>query len=242
MIITDEKLSAFLDAELPEAEMEAIREQLIEDENLASRMAELAMVDELVAISYSTIDARPLPESIKNLLAEDEPKGETKTAQIIAFPLLKKFQQKIQQHAAIAAGVVLVIGFGLSQSLRTNTSDDWQAVASILDTAPSGLEKLASTGVQIKPRLSFTNKAGDYCRQFNMSDKNSASENIACRKDNKWQIAATVALDKVQENGTYQTASGGSLLDATLEQMASGDFLDAQAESAAIEQHWSVKK
>lgn len=250
MIINDEKLSAFLDAELPEAEMEAIREQLIENENLANRMAELAMVDELVSISYFTIDARPLPDSINNLLTEDAPQGvtnsETKSATIITFPLLKRIQQRVQQrvqqHAAIAASVALVIGFGISQSLHNNTANDWQAVASILDTTPSGVEQLSASGVQVKPRLTFTNKAGDYCRQFVMNNKNSASENIACRKDNKWQLTATVYLDKVQQAGTYQTASGGSLLDATVEQMASGDFFNAQAESAAIEQHWVVKK
>ncbi len=242
MIIDDEKLSAFLDAELPEAEMEVIREQLIEDENLANRMAELAMVDELVAMSYSTIDASPLPEAIKNLLAEDAAKVETKTAKIIAFAGLKKIQQSVQQHAAIAASVALVIGFGISQFLHTNTGNDWQAVASILEAAPSGVEQLSSSGAHIKPRLTFINKTGDYCRQFVLSDKNSTSENIACRKDNQWQLAATVYLEKVQQAGTYQTASGGSLLDATVEQMASGDFFNAQAESVAIKQHWDLKK
>lgn len=241
-MINDEKLSAFLDAELPEAEMEAVREQLIDDESLANRMAELAMVDELVAMSYATIDTRPIPESIKNLLAEDAPKDESKTAKIIAFPVLKKIQQSLQQHAAIAAGVALVIGFGISQSLHKTTDNDWQEVASILETAPSGVEQLSLSGAQIKPRLTFTNKAGDYCRQFVMSNKNNTSENIACRKDNQWQLAASVYIEKVQQAGTYQTASGGSLLDATVEQMVSGDLFDAQAELAAIEQHWVLKK
>jgi negative regulator of sigma E activity len=238
MMISDEKLSAFLDAELPEAEMEAIREQLIEDENLANRMADLAMVDELLAMSYSTIDTRPLPQSINKLLAEDKPK----TANIIAFPLLKKIQQRLQQHAAIAASVALVIGFGIAQFRHTNTDNSWEAVAHILETAPSGVEQLSSSGAQIKPRLTFTNKAGEYCRQFVMIDKNTTSENIACRTDNQWQLAASIYIEKVQQAGAYQTASGGSLSDATVEQMTSGDFFDTQAESAAIEQHWALKK
>ncbi len=45
MTISDEQLSAFLDAELPEDEMELVRQGLIDDENLANRLAELAMVD-----------------------------------------------------------------------------------------------------------------------------------------------------------------------------------------------------
>lgn len=245
-MISDEQLSAFLDAELPEAEMEMIREQLIDDEDLANRMADLAMVDQVVAMSYATIDAHPIPAAITQLLAEDAPNSqtqtetqtETKSATIIAFPLLKKIQQRVQEHAAIAASVALVIGFGISQSLHTNSPDNWQAVAAILDSTPSGVEQLASNGVNVKPRLSFTDKDGNYCRQFVQSDSKSTSENIACRKANQWQLAASVYIDKAQQAGTYQTASGGSLLDATLEQMASGDFFDAQAEAAAIEQHW----
>jgi len=242
-MISDEQLSAFLDAELPDAEMEMIREQLIEDEDLANRMADLAMVDQVVAMSYATIDAHPIPAAITQLLAEDVPNSqtqtETKSATIIAFPFLKKIQQRLQEHAAIAASVALVIGFGISQSLHTNSPDNWQAVAAILDSTPSGVEQVASNGVNVKPRLSFTDKDGNYCRQFVQSDSKSTSENIACRKANQWQLAASVYMDKAQQAGSYQTASGGSLLDATLEQMASGDFFDAHAEAAAIEQHWA---
>lgn len=236
MKITDEQLSAFLDAELPEAEMEIIREQLVEDENLTNRLAELAMVDELVAMSYATIDARPLPNAVNNLLAE-----EPASAKIIAFPLLKKMQKSIQKNVAIAASVALIIGFGLSQSLNRD-SNEWQSVAQILEHTASGVEQASATGAQIKPRITFVNKEGDYCRQFSMQDKKSASENIACRKNNKWKLETSVAIDKVQQEGVYQTASGGSVLDEKIEQMASGDFFDAQAESSAINLHWSKPK
>jgi hypothetical protein len=236
MEIGDEQLSAFLDAELPEAEMEIIREQLIEDENLANRLAELAMVDELVAMSYATIDARPLANTVNNLLAE-----EPVSAKIIAFPLLQKLQKNIQKNVTIAASVALIIGFGVSQSLNRD-SNEWQAVAQILEHTASGVELASADGLQIKPRITFVNKDGDYCRQFFMQDKKSASENIACRKNNKWKLETSVAIDKVQQEAAYQTASGGSVLDEKIEHMSSGDFFDAQAESAAINQHWSKPK
>jgi|GEM_PF-4183264 len=49
----------------------------------------------------------------------------------------------------------------------------------------------------------------------------------------------SVTLDKVQDENTYKTASGGSLLDATIEDMANGDFFDAHGEAQAIENHWT---
>jgi negative regulator of sigma E activity len=258
MNITDEKLSAFLDAELPDAEMEVIRDALIADEDLADRLAELAMVDELVAVSYATIDTRPVPESINALLLEEPlvvssaiqdaeeisaKKSKPETAKIIAFPMMQKFQNILQKQMAIAASVVMIIGLGAVQLLHeSNSSGNWNNIAKVLDTAPSGIAQASLNGVEIKPRLTFINKDGEYCRQFDMTDKHTATENIACRKDNKWQLTVSVTLDKAQQENNYRTASGGSLLDSTIDQMADGDFFDARAEAEAIEQHWLSKK
>lgn len=250
MNITDEKLSAFLDSELPETEMEVIREQLFEDENLANRLAELAMVDSVVAAASTEIDARPIPSAITALLAEDESITATneqliakdgQTAKIIAFPLLKKIRHGLQQHATIAASVALVLGFGIAQMMPDRAQNDWQNIAQILENTPSGIVAL-SDDTEIKPRLTFVNQQGEYCRQFQVTNKTTASENIACRHDTKWQLTVSVTLDNVQQAGDYQTASGGSLLDDTVEQMAVGDFFNADAESIAIEKHWSTKK
>jgi len=236
MTVSDEQLSAFLDNELSEIDMERIREQLIADESLANRLAELAMVDELVAMSYSAIDSRPIPEAINKLLARNEPK----VAEIIAFPRLKSIQKNIQKHVAIAASVALILGFGVSQLLNKHDGN-WQSVAQILEHTASGIELASANGAHIKPRLTFMDKEGDYCRQFSMVDKKQASENIACRKNNVWKLSESVAVKKVQQTGTYQTATGGSVLDEKIEEMASGDFFDAQAESETISMHWAKK-
>ncbi|RYZ95419.1 MAG: hypothetical protein EOO68_18580 [Moraxellaceae bacterium] len=232
--IDDEKLSAFLDAELPEAEMEMIREQLIDDENLANRLADLAMVDEMVAKSYATIDERPVPVNITDLLNPSA----TETSTVITFPLRKRIQYRTQKYFAVAASVVLVLGFGISQILNRESNNE-QSVAQMLEHTASGIELTSANGVKIKPRLTFINKDGSYCRQFFMHDKKSASENIACRENNAWKIRETVAVEYVQQAGTYQAASGGSVLDEKIEQMADGEFFDAHTESVAISQHWA---
>lgn len=253
MNITDEQLSAFLDAELSNAEMDAIREQLLEDESLADRLAELALVDELVAASAKQIDARPIPQSIAALLQEPsalkEPSaiGESSveeqpaTAQIITFPLWRRVQKTLQQPLAAAASVALVIGFGLSQMLNhSSDSNDWQAVAKVLDAAPSGVVQMATNGAEVKPRLSFKNHSGEYCRQFDLKNDQGQSENIACRQNGQWQITASVVSQKNQ-GGDYQTASGGSALDEALEEMIDGDVFNKNAEADAIAKSWLVK-
>lgn len=250
MNITDEQLSAFLDAELSNAEMDAIREQLLEDESLADRLAELALVDELVAASAKQIDARPIPQSITALLQEPsalkEPAVSAEslapaTAQIITFPLWKRVQKTLQQPLAAAASVALVIGFGLSQMLNHNSdSNGWSAVAKVLDVAPSGLMQVATNGTEVKPRLSFKNHSGEYCRQFDLKNDQGQSENIACRQNGQWQLTASIVSEKIQD-GDYQTASGGSTLDEALEEMIDGDVFNKNVEADAIAKSWLVK-
>lgn len=232
MNISDERLSAFLDAELPEAEMEAIRQALADNEQLAERLAELAMVDELVALSAATIDARPLPAPINHLLAASEP-----DAKILTFPLARRARQLVQNNLAIAASLVLAILVGGFQ-LLVPAQDHWQAVAQLLETGASGRQLTASDGSRLTARLSFVDQQGNYCRQFQLRDRAGVSEQIACRRQGDWQAVASVPV-KPRAPGSYQTASGASPLDDQLDQMINGDPLDAAAEAAAIAQRWS---
>lgn len=248
MILSDEKLSAFLDAELPESEMESIRQHLSEDETLANRIAELAMVDEQVAQHYAVIDARPLPEAIANLLAS-APTATTAdvvtpapSATIIPFPLWKKIQRGLQQHAAVAACTALVLGFGLAQLLPGSGHsplEDWSGIVAALDTAPSGTELALGDEKRIKPRLTFVNEQGHFCRQFVVSDLHISTETIACRVDDNWEPSITVYAQAVARDGDYRTATHSSpVLDQALDKMMQGDAFDAQAESQIIQRGW----
>jgi len=235
MNISDERLSAFLDAELPEAEMEAIRQALADNEQLAERLAELAMVDELVARSAASIDSQPLPAQINQLLAASQPDAKV-IAFPLAWPLARRLRQLARNNLAIAASVMLVMAVGAFQLLAPR-QDHWQAVAQLLETGRSGQQLMASDGSRLNARLSFTDQQGDYCRQFQLRDRTGVSEQIACRRQGQWQPVASVPV-KPKAPGSYQTASGESPLDEQLDHMISGDPLDAAAEAAAIAKHW----
>ena len=51
MILTDEKLSAFLDGELDTAEMDLVREAIAHDVTVSDRLAALAEVDRVVKVA-----------------------------------------------------------------------------------------------------------------------------------------------------------------------------------------------
>ncbi len=236
MTISDEQLSAFLDAELPEPEMERVRQQLIVDENLADRLAQLAMVDEQIANHYACIDERPMPESIQTLLAQNS----TAADNIVVFPRWKRVQQGVQKNIAIAACTLLVIGFGMVQLLPANNqhTNQWNTIAQVLEQNVSGSEQHLDDGSRVKTRLTFINNNGNYCRQFQLIQRDKSSENIACRVNNRWELAVSVSQETIAA-GDYQTASGGSSLDSALDEMMHSEAFDVAAEQQAIDSHWS---
>ncbi|MBB3060509.1 hypothetical protein [Microbulbifer rhizosphaerae] len=237
--LSDEILSAFLDAELPQVEMERVRQRLCDDETLSDRLAELAGVDQLLAVTYSSIDERPLPEAVTAMLAEESP---PRPAQVIQFPLWRRAHEQLQRHAGLAAAVTLAIGLGAGWLLpdqRQSADNAWQAVATTLEHAPSGKTQELADGRQLTPRLTFISRQGDYCRQYQVVSGTRGSENIACRSgDGEWQLTASVQQDAIQEPGTYRTASGGSLLDSALDAMVATD-IDPGTEAKIIAEDWN---
>lgn len=80
MILTDEKLSAFLDGELDAVEMEMVREAIAQDATVSDRLAALADVDRVVKAAAEKATAVALPEEIVALLSdESESSVENKT-------------------------------------------------------------------------------------------------------------------------------------------------------------------
>ncbi|MBT8149169.1 MAG: hypothetical protein KJO24_04520, partial [Gammaproteobacteria bacterium] len=166
MIIDDNKLSAFLDAELPVAEMESVRTALAYDESLANRLAELAMVDELVKNTYTPIEQLPLPDSITGLLAAPGKADNMQTAKVIAFPIWKRVSQQLQRHVAVAASVTLAIGLGIggiTSKLASPTGPaQWQQIANVLESESSGITRQLADGSKVIPQLSFVSRNGEF--------------------------------------------------------------------------------
>ncbi|MBD3641651.1 MAG: hypothetical protein HUJ18_11715 [Marinobacter sp.] len=238
MNITDETLSAFLDHELPEAEMQAVRDQLAADPALADRLAELASVDAELQTHYGAIDNRAMPEAVNRLLADELPAGAGgEPDNVIAFP----WWRRLREHTGKAVAAAVIAGFALAQWLAVPGSGEdagWAEVAQALETRPSG-EPHAIDDTTVTPRLTFRNQAGDWCRQFQVQRPDHASEQIACRTGaGNWEPVAKVDVEAGAAPDSYQTASGGSVLDSTLDRLMAGPPLGRQEEQALMER-WS---
>lgn len=243
MNLTDEVLSAFLDGELPEADMQTIRNLLVDDPSLGERLADLAAVDRAVAEHYGVIDEQALPEAVSELL---KPESAT-AATVVAFPYWRRARQGLQRRAGTAVAAALALGFGLAQfwdGAPVDSNADWQQVAEALETTPSGKTRILETDTELTPRLTFTNHAGEFCRQFLLQEQSKASEKIACRSSAEtagWVEMATVTVPKVESDNRYQTASGGSVLDGVLDQMIAGEVIDPARERQLLTGGWRTE-
>lgn len=261
---SDEILSAFLDAELPEQQMEQIRAALLDDDNLAERLANLAMVDEIVANEYDKINQQPLPAAINELLAaipEDSASTESlekakeftssaasqkqldAESKVVSLSLWQRTKNAANNHYSIAASVAVAAGLFATLFFQQNTvtGDTWQEVAQILDNQTSGIKQTLADGSALSTKLTFTNQQGDFCRQYDVDTAEAVERNIACRVNQEWELASTVyeAKKATQATQNYQTATTNSMLREQINSMADGDFLDKQQEQQMINNGWN---
>ncbi len=254
MKINDQVLSAFLDNELSEAEMEAVREAIILDESIAEQLAELASADAAIVNTYSQIDQVPLPNSVKALLDEDD-KSASKISEnnVVIFPLWKRTLNKVSEvkSLAAAAAVAAIIVTSNLVPFGSQPGDDklqqFAFINQVLDVHTSGMP-IKTDDNEILIRASFKSNTGDYCRQFKLTQTNStdetiATEKIACKQQNTWQVVASSQPQPVSDTQTnqYQTATDMKALDTEIDRLIDGNFLNQQQEKNLINQDWKIQ-
>lgn len=241
MRFSDEQLSAFLDSELPESEMRALRNALAADERLADRLAELALVDTLVAENGRVMDAMPVPQAVAQLL-EPDTMAQQGTAPIARQRPGTVFRPSVALAASVALFIGISIGLGAGLFAPDSGRAQWRQVAEVLETRPSGISEQLGDSLEVRPRLTYVDRDGNYCRQFQLADDGSTEESVACRRGGAWQRVATIYLPGKTGGGEYQAASGVSPLDRILDQSIAAGPFDQEAESATIRGGWPVTK
>ncbi len=259
MKIDDAQLSAFLDQELPESDMQALRLALRASPEMAQRLADLAGADAMTRLHGKAIDALPMPEAVTRLLNEGvagaglagsaAANTGSRDSKVVSLSLWRQGRQFLAQHAArhtaLAASVLLLLGFfagWLPSALGPASGpaipgSSSAAVLAALDSAPSGTG-ITVSGSELLPRFSFTDPQGRYCRQFRLQEGSLISENLACREADGWQLLASIQMSGVFPADEYQPASGMRLLDSILDEMMPGAALDLETEAALINSGW----
>ena len=271
MILTDEKLSAFLDGELDTAEMDLVREAIAHDVTVSDRLAALAEVDRVVKVAAEKATAVALPKEIVALLSDEKPLSQESEVQASGVSLVsesssnqsfaenvKPFPKKVNSTnsaphkqtkwkgpSAIAASVAVLAGlvFFNQQGAETTQPSHWARVSSVLDSNLTGEATTFDSGVTVTPQLSFVNTEFNYCRQAEVASKDELNVMIACKdKQGAWQLAAS-KLDELGENaGQYQTATSAKVMEEELDKMMASAPLNREQEKNAIEATWLADK
>jgi hypothetical protein len=236
---TDEILSGFLDGELPEREMAAVRAALEQDISLADRLAALAQADRLVREHAAALDRQPMPAAVLAMLDRSEA---SRGARVLQGPW-QHLRQYTGRPLALAASVILVLGLAVGWLNRTAPFDPAAGLPALAQYADS-LESIASgTPVSIGAatlvtRFSFRNQDQQYCRQYQLSAPGYSAESIACRLDAGWTLVASIEAP-AQTAAEFRPASSATAqLDAVLDTLMQGPALDLDSEAALIRQGW----
>ena len=247
----DIALSAYIDGELPKADVRALKERLLKDPELARRLEVLRGADDDALRLYDAIDKRPMPQAVLDMLGQAE--RSPASSKVIAFPK-RGIQQFFQLPVAIAASVALLAGFMVANVLEESSIADPQPSGLYAGTVETGshLHQFLEVGTSAQGQklpdgqnaellLTFQDRDGDYCRQLRIDGTGAPVQGVACRRGDTWQLEAVSIAGKRSPDGSYQQASGDTpeAIDSAIDSLiGSRPPLDLEEESALISMGW----
>jgi hypothetical protein len=260
MTISEELLMAYADNELASPERERVEAVLRDDPVLQRRVAQHRALRATLERAYAPELTEPVPVRLVTAI-RDAPQPSTASIAPIEAARRRASAQRQNEETvwrrpgrrpllSIAAGLLVAVGAGLFLWHRAASvwiQDDHGtrvargALAQGLSDQLAG-DRPPGSGVSIG--LSFVAKSGDYCRTFTLSQVSSGA-GLACRHAARWEIRELIPSDATNAGeGDYRTA-GTSLppdLRALVEQQIVGDPLDRNAERAAQQRGWQIKR
>lgn len=228
----DKRFFAWLDGELPPDEAAAVATEIGADPELARLADEHRRLNLKLRRAFDPIADAPVPESFREAVQSSD-------ADVIDFARARRTRRagSIRQWTALAATLAIGMFVGSflpnwghspleSESGRIYAAG---ALGHALDTelasAPSG---------DVRIGLTYRTRSGEICRTFHQS----ASEGLACRKGDQWQIRGLVAGTDVGV-GTYRMAAGmDPALAALVSSSMAGEPFNAAQERSARDSDW----
>ena len=216
----DERLSAWLDGELPLDEAKRVEERLTAEPAFARRLERLRGADRKAQHVFHSIDRTPMPQGVLDLLQDGDVdrSQETQNAQVARLrPRAPRF---FRVPVAIAASVALVAGFLVHDLIAPQRVGDDTALPTsglvagdsrlyrMLETAPAGKSVELPDGGSAEVLLTFQANDGDWCRQFRLGTVASALHGLACRQPDGWQLETAIFDGPGPSDATFQPAAG----------------------------------
>lgn len=247
-LYSDETLMAYADGELDGATAARVAAAAEHDANLRARIDTFRRSRELVREAIAPAAEAPVPP---RLLAAVERAAQSSNTAGTVTPLRPTAHGRTARAATIsrrarwavplAASIALLVGAGGGFILGRGAGPDgveptvafagveWRTV---LDRAAAGT-RADVDGVTLDVVGSFRRADGGLCREFRVERAgDGAFAAIACHGDGGWRPDLVV---RTADGDAYAPASGQATLDARVDALGGGPFLDAAAERDALD-------
>lgn len=192
----DERLSAYLDGELPRAEADELARRIAREPALSARLEELRTMNRAAAAAFRVFDERPMPPRVLELLGEDE--DERRATNVVPLRRAAAVGQLFRLPVALAASIALVAGLWLGGLLDNRGAPESAAYASriaegsalhrVFARATSGEAVELGGNRRAAPVLTFLSDGGAWCRQVRITGGPAPADTLACRRNGEWQV------------------------------------------------------
>ncbi len=228
----DERISAWLDNALSDAERSAFEAEMAANPILAAQVEKLSANDDALRAAFASPMAQDVPDHLMEMLRAEPVEKNTNARPTVA-------QRAWLAWGGGAVAATLALALFLSPSPRGNEGQIADTIGSI-----ASLEtKTLATGARLTPQLSFPSLEGGHCRQFMVVENGNAKSGLACHKAGRWSVRGLEPMMAPADGGGYAPASGSSAahIDALSEKLRDGDPLDAASETALIAKKWRTE-
>jgi len=243
---TQEKLNAFIDGELPAAEMQEIETLLAQRPDLVAAVERQSALRRHLGNAFAPVMDEAIPQNLRDAVMSSPVSSRFRMAAWLraagtGFAGHNVFLRAAIPTAALAFGLLIGIAIQRDEPAPFRASSGGQMIAQgeLADTLTN---QLASAGTpQTGPRIgvSFRNHDGRDCRTFLVPGRSASTAGVACHEGRQWAVAALAAAPG-ETSGNYQQAGSEmpSVIRNTVSSMIAGEPFDAKAESSAHNGGW----
>ncbi|MBO6757103.1 MAG: hypothetical protein JJ902_12310 [Roseibium sp.] len=244
--MTDERIMAYADGELPEDEARTIERAAENDPEIRRKIDLFARTR--ARMKEATGDPAPVPDALARRIAEmvEARAGTAKDQEAAEIVPLPQKSRIWHGPAALAACLTLVVGLaaGLSIGQFGQTGPDAPfgiaaladpEVTDALSAVVSGQSRTLGSGAVLNVIASFADAGGGLCREFDYAGRDGASVvAVACHDTSGWTPKIAITTSNDGQTG-YAPASSLEALDAWLAASGLGTPLSADAEARRLE-------
>lgn len=230
-LVTENMLMAYADGELDAIDRNRVEEATASDAGLKDQLASHLRLKAQLSAHYDPIIEQDVPERLRATLETN----------VVAVGGRRERPNRSRWHVPTAMAASLVAGLIAGQTLQGTdggflTTEGGVVLASgelahVLETQLAS-EQSVSTDTRIG--ISFAAEDGRFCRTFEAS----SLSGLACRRDEDWQVVASVAGAPLEE-GQYRQAGTGPVVMGLAQEMIATAPLDAEAERRARDIGWN---